>query len=258
MWLNSIMIPIERQNKLLALITKHELLTIAELVKIMNVSHMTIRRDIQKLEAQGKVMSVSGGVQSLQRLFTEPTHDDKSLLFQQQKQAIGEKALTYISPHQTVYLDAGTTTLEIAHLLCEREDLLIITNDFVIAGFLAREGKCKIIHTGGYICKENYSAVGELSAQFLRNIAIDIAFVSSSSWNIKGLSTPDERKLAVKRAIVQSSKHNILVSDSSKYGKVATFWIYGLDVFKTIITDKQLLDIAQKNIIEAGIELVLV
>ena len=251
------MIPAERQQRLLTLVTEYDLISIAELVEIMQVSHMTVRRDIQKLEEQGKVVSVSGGVQLLQRLFSEPTHDDKSLLFQLQKQAIGEKATQLIGNSKTIYLDAGTTTLEIAHQIAKCNDLLVITNDFVIANFLIKEGHCELIHTGGYVCKENYSSVGELSAQFLRNISIDIAFVSTSSWNLKGLTTPDEKKLAVKRAIVESSKKNILVTDSSKYGKVATFWIYGLDVFDTIVTDNELLDSVQKNIQNLNVELVL-
>ncbi|MGV6987886.1 DeoR family transcriptional regulator [Testudinibacter sp. P80/BLE/0925] len=251
------MIPAERQKRILTLLTEHDLISIAELVEIMQVSHMTVRRDIQKLEEQGKVVSVSGGVQLLQRLFIEPTHDDKSLLFQAQKQAIGTQALQFLGGSKTIYLDAGTTTLEIAYQLAQREDLLVITNDFVIAHFLIKEGKCDLIHTGGYVCKENYSSVGELSAQFLRNISIDVAFISTSSWNLKGLTTPDEKKLAVKRAIVESSKKNILVTDASKYGKVATFWIYGLDVFDTIITDRTLLESVQKNIQNLNIELVL-
>ncbi|TNH03755.1 DeoR/GlpR transcriptional regulator [Testudinibacter sp. TR-2022] len=251
------MIPAERQKRILMLLSEHDLISIAELVEIMQVSHMTVRRDIQKLEEQGKVVSVSGGVQLLQRLFSEPTHDDKSLLFQSQKQAIGATAAQLIANSKTVYLDAGTTTLEIAHHIAKRSDLLVITNDFVIANFLIKEGSGELIHTGGYVCKDNYSSVGELSAQFLRNISIDVAFVSTSSWNLKGLTTPDEKKLAVKRAIVESSKKNVLVTDSSKYGKVATFWIYGLDVFDTIVTDKDLLESVQKNIQNLNIELML-
>ena len=124
------MIPAERQKRLLTLVTEYDLISIAELVEIMQVSHMTVRRDIQKLEEQGKVVSVSGGVQLLQRLFSEPTHDDKSLLFQLQKQAIGEKATQLIGNSKTIYLDAGTTTLEIAHQIAKCNDLLVITNDF--------------------------------------------------------------------------------------------------------------------------------
>ncbi|MBE2894563.1 DeoR/GlpR family DNA-binding transcription regulator [Spirabiliibacterium falconis] len=252
------MIPAERQKQLLKIITENDVMSITDLVDLMGVSHMTVRRDIQKLESQGKVISVSGGVQLLQRLNFEPTHDDKSLLYQAQKRRIGMQAEKLIQNHQTIYLDAGTTTLQIAHQIAKRQDLLIITNDFIIANFLAKEGLCELIHTGGHVCKTNYSSVGELTAQFLRNISIDIAFVSTSSWNLNGLTTPDEQKLPVKRAIVQSSKTNVLVTDSSKYGTLGTFFAIELDVFDSIITDNNLLENAQNAIRAKNIALILV
>ncbi|UEA16361.1 DeoR/GlpR family DNA-binding transcription regulator [Pasteurella canis] len=252
------LIPAERQKKILNLIHQQGIMRIANLVDIMGVSHMTIRRDIQKLEEKGKVISVSGGVQLLERLISEPTRDDKSLLFHQQKAAIGLAAANLIPSNATIYLDAGTTTLEIAKHITEREDVLIITNDFGIVDFLIAHGRCDLIHTGGRVCKANRSSVGELSAQFLRNVSIDLAFISTSSWNLQGLTTPDEDKLPVKRAIIHSSQRNILVTDSSKYGKVATFLLYPLDTFDQIICDKALLINAQEKIVEMDIELLLV
>ncbi|UAY77237.1 DeoR/GlpR family DNA-binding transcription regulator [Pasteurella canis] len=252
------LIPAERQKKILNLIHQQGIMRIANLVDIMGVSHMTIRRDIQKLEEKGKVISVSGGVQLLERLISEPTRDDKSLLFHQQKASIGLAAANLIPSNATIYLDAGTTTLEIAKHITEREDVLIITNDFGIVDFLIAHGRCDLIHTGGRVCKANRSSVGELSAQFLRNVSIDLAFISTSSWNLQGLTTPDEDKLPVKRAIVHSSQRNILVTDSSKYGKVATFLLYPLDTFDQIICDKALLINAQEKIVEMDIELLLV
>ncbi len=252
------MIPAERQKKLLNLISQRGIVSINALVDILTVSHMTIRRDIQKLEEEGKVVSVSGGVQLLERLAVEPTHDDKSQLSHQQKVAIGAKATEFIPENSTIYLDAGTTTLEIAKRLTERNDLLIITNDFVIANFLMVNGRCEIIHIGGKINKLNRSSVGELAAQFLRKLSIDIAFVSTSSWNLKGLTTPDENKIPVKNAIIDVSQKNILVTDSSKYGKVATFLLYPLNVFDGIICDKELLINAQEAISEMNVELILV
>ena len=130
------MIPAERQKTLLNLISKQNVISINNLVSILGVSHMTVRRDIQKLEEDGKVISVSGGVQLLERLSTEPTHDDKSLLATTEKIAISKKAVELIQEHSTIYLDAGTTTLEIAKQIANRNDLLVITNDFVIAHYL--------------------------------------------------------------------------------------------------------------------------
>ncbi len=87
------MIPAERQKTLLNLISKQSVISINNLVNILGVSHMTVRRDIQKLEEDGKVISVSG-VQLLERLSSEPTHDDKSLLATTEKAAISKKQLS--------------------------------------------------------------------------------------------------------------------------------------------------------------------
>lgn len=248
------LIPIERQKKILHLIQSNGIVSIAKLVEVMNVSHMTIRRDIQKLEQSGKVISVSGGVQLLERLVVEPTRDDKSLLCHEQKIRIGKAATKIIPERSTIYLDAGSTTLEIARGVAEREDLLVITNDFSIVEFLIKNGKCEIMHTGGRICKENRSSVGELSAQFLRNISIDIAFISTSSWNLQGLTTPDENKIPVKKAIIESSQKNILVTDSSKYGKMATFFLFPLETFDRLICDNQLAENVKEKIYSMNIE----
>lgn len=83
------MIPIERQKKLLRLISQHNIISIADLVEKLGVSHMTVRRDIQKLEHEGLVASVSGGVRVLEHLSSEPTHQDKSQLSVSQKENIG-------------------------------------------------------------------------------------------------------------------------------------------------------------------------
>ena len=240
------MIPAERQKTLLNLISKQSVISINNLVNILGVSHMTVHGDQQKLEEDGKVISVSGGVQLLERLSSEPTHDDKSLLATTEKAAISKKAVELIQEHSTIYLDAGTTTLEIAKQIANRNDLLVITNDFVIAHYLM------------VINKSNRSSVGEYAAQFIRQISVDIAFISPSSWNLKGLTTPDEQKIPVKKAIIQFSQKNILVTDSSKYGKVATFLLYPLSSLDTIICDKGLPENAQARIAEMNVELFLV
>lgn len=252
------MIPAERQKLLLNLISQKGMASISQLMESLNVSHMTIRRDIQKLEEMGKVVSVSGGVKMQEHLSVEPTHQDKSLLFHPQKAQIGEYAATLIPANTTIYLDAGTTTLEIAYRLIEREDLLVVTNDFSIAHFLMTNGKCELIHIGGSVNKLNHSSVGELAGQFLRQLSIDMAFVSTSSWTLKGLTTPDERKLPVKKALLDASTQKILVTDSSKYGKVATFHICPLTRLDRIICDNSLVDSAQAAIKELNIDLLTV
>lgn len=234
------MIPAERQKKILSLLKSHEIMSISELIDLLNVSHMTVRRDIEKLESIGKVLSVSGGVQLTQAIHSELSHDIKVMQFSNEKEKIGNLAASKIKPNCTIYLDAGTTTLEIAHKISQRNDLLVITNDFAIATYLMTYSSSTIYHTGGKIDPANQSSVGPKVADFLLSMNIDIAFISTSSWNINGLSTPSEDKVVVKQAVAQSSKLVYLVSDTSKYGKVAAFHALDIDSIDFIITDSML------------------
>ncbi|MGS2612444.1 DeoR family transcriptional regulator [Acinetobacter baumannii] len=124
------MIPIERHQRILALVEQRGAVSINELTEILGVSHMTIRRDVSKLEEQGLLVSVSGGVRAVSRLAAEPSHLVKSTLQSEEKQAIGALAASHIAKNSCIYLDAGTTTLALARAILDRNDLQVVTNDF--------------------------------------------------------------------------------------------------------------------------------
>ncbi|MGF1734723.1 DeoR family transcriptional regulator [Photobacterium satsumensis] len=247
------MIPAERQRTILSLLGNQEVISISELTHQLDVSHMTIRRDIAKLESDGRVMSVSGGVQLTESIHTELSHDVKINQHRNEKADIGFYAAQLIKPNMTVYLDAGTTTLEIAHQLNHRDDLLVITNDFAIACYLMNHSECSIYHTGGKVDKGNQSCVGQQATHILREMNIDLAFVSTSSWNQRGISTPSEDKVLVKKAIIASSQQSYLVSDSSKYGKVAIFHAVDIECFDKVITDSEFPTSCIEDFYERGI-----
>lgn len=252
------MIPAERQRAILALLSNQQVISINDLTQQLDVSHMTIRRDIAKLEADGRVMSVSGGVQLTESIHLELPHDDKITQQREEKVKIGLHAAELIRPHSTIYLDAGTTTLEIAHQLTQRADLTIITNDFAIAAYLMANSECVLYHTGGKVDRHNQSCVGEKAANLLREMNIDQAFVSTSSWNLRGISTPSEDKVLVKKAIVAAAQNNYLVTDSSKYGRVATFHAVDISGFDKVITDKFFPQSCIQDFAERGVEVITV
>lgn len=249
------MIPVERHQQILTLVQERGVVSIAELTERLAVSHMTIRRDLQKLEEQGAVLLVSGGVRSTERLSSEPSHLDKTSMFSQEKQAIGAAAARHIPRNSCIYLDAGTTTLALARELGARDDLLVITNDFVIANFLIDTSQCRMIHTGGTLCRDNRSCVGDAAAQSLRGLSVDIAFISASCWGPRGIFTPDEEKIAVKRAVNEVSSKRVLLADSSKYNKIATFLALPLTRFDSIITAPHLASAARQelNTLDVGV-----
>ncbi len=252
------MIPAERQRVILANLTGRGVMSIAELMDLLEVSHMTVRRDIQQLEKAGRVMSVSGGVKLPERIEFEPSHTLKSGIRQEQKMAIGRISAGMVPTGAVIYLDAGTTTLEIAHCLVARDDVLVVTNDFVIAAFLSTEGRCQLYHSGGQVERENQSCVGDATAEAITRFNFDLAFISASSWTISGISSPSELKRPVKRAAVRNAARSVFVTDSSKYGVVGAFNILPLDALDVIVTDDGLSTSAVDAIRRLGVEVVIV
>lgn len=117
------MIPSERRDFIYRYVHEYQLVTIVALAELMSVSHMTVRRDIHQLEEEGKVISVSGGVRLSDALRQELAYKEKAQLHHRQKRAIGKYAAELVEDGQVVYLDAGTTSFEIARQLAERFNL---------------------------------------------------------------------------------------------------------------------------------------
>ncbi len=252
------MIPLERRQKIMELVGIRGVISISELVEDLNVSHMTIRRDLQKLEQEGLVVQVSGGVQILKKLAAEPLLAVRQTMATAEKGRIGKAAAARVQEGACVYLDAGTTALSVAQNLASRSDLTIISNDFEVISYLATRTDSELIHVGGQVRKKTYSCVGPIAAQILSQFSIDIAFISTSSWDVRGITTPDMDKVTLKKALAAASVCKVLISDSSKYGQVATFIALPLSEFSVIITDTKLPEAARTLIRHQNIDLQLV
>lgn len=251
-------IPAERRQLILNLLQEREFVSIVELTQFLQVSHMTIRRDLQKLEEDGLLSVVSGGAQLAKRILSEPSHLQKETLNAPEKDAIGKKAAELVPPDCCIYLDAGTTSLAMCRYIEQRSDLTIVSNDFEVINYLINKTESSLIHTGGLVQKQNRSCIGHLAAQTLAKLSIDIAFISASSWELRGITTPDSGKVLVKQEVVRSSKQRILICDSSKYAHTATYLAVPLTDLNVIITDKGLSEHAQKMLSKLDLKLILV
>lgn len=248
------LIPAERQNFILEKLAREGVVGIARLTEALGVSHMTVRRDIRQLEAEGRVTSVPGGVRLPERLLAEPLRSAKTTMMAAEKAAIGAVAAAMIPRGAVIYLDAGTTTLEIARRLLGRDDLMVVTNDFVVCATLA-SGRCRLHHTGGAVERDNQSCVGQGAAEAVARFAFDIAFVSAPSWSLRGVTTPTEDKTVVKRMALECAARGVLVTDSSKYGLVGAFLAAPLTRFSTVVTDAGTPPAALAQIRKLGVDL---
>ena len=251
------MIPLERQRAILQMLEDHGSVSINGLVEALGVSHMTVRRDIHRLEEMGRVVSVLGGVSRPERLALDQSHTVKEGLKQAEKLAIAQAAVGRVQPGNVVFLDAGTTTLAIAQLLAPMPNMVFITNDLSIALSLAERSSNELFFAGGALDRANLSSDGSLTARMVAQFNVDVAFTSTSSFDLRGTSVPTDAKLAVKRAIKDSAARTILVCDSSKYGRVANLQAVKLTDIDEIITDSGLADSAVEKIKELGIPLTL-
>ncbi|MDT0436475.1 MULTISPECIES: DeoR/GlpR family DNA-binding transcription regulator [Streptomyces] len=251
------LIPDQRREHLLKALRREGVLSVQQITRLLGVSHMTVRRDIAELERAGQVFSVPGGVRIASTITSEPGFDDKSEVEQPQKAAMAREAAHLVRDGMTVYLDAGTTLLAMAPVLAGLSRLTVVTNDFTTMGRLMAAPHFDLVHTGGLVDVSNRSSVGRLAANTLRDLALDLAFISTSSWDLlRGVTTPSESKVEVKQAAMASAARSVLVAGSSKYGTFGRYRVAPLAAFDTIVTDTDLSEAAAEGVRSAGTGLV--
>jgi len=228
----------KRLDQLRRVIRQDQVMRIEELCAQLRVSAATIRRDLDALEKLGVVRRVHGGAVSVESRLEEPLFDDKTSLAAREKHRIAQAALRYIQPNDTVYLDGGSTVLELARLLKERADLTIVTNSFRAALELASRGP-RLILVGGDLRRLSQTVVGPLTRLMLNQVHIDRAFMGTIGLTLEeGLTTTDPSEAYTKELVMQHAREVFLLVDSSKIGKVSFTRAGQVEGVRVLITDR--------------------
>ena len=205
------MLPAERHLKIIDLITKNGSVQVDELAKILNVSLMTIRRDLEKLKQDGRIDRCHGGAV----MKREVPYTQKLSLETEEKHNIALQCLKFIKKGSVIYLDAGTTTYEIAKLLNDIPALTVITNDIEIAHLLLN-ANVNLIVCGGVVQKSTGSMIGAFANYMMDNVRVDIAFMGAASIDDQfNVLTPTIEKAVMKQTVCKNSKEKYLVVDDS-------------------------------------------
>ncbi len=253
------MLSVERQQTIVDLVDKNDSIQVADLVKLFDVSEMTIRRDLDILERKGLLRRVHGGAVSSHGRSYEPPFLLRSTDHSEEKQRIGKAAADLIKKGDSVMLDVGTTTLEIARHLYAHQNLTIITPCFQIAALLAEHPGIRLILTGGILRRSELSMVGHLAERTIQEFYVDKLFVGAGGVDIvTGFTEFNLEDTLVKQAMLRQAKDITAVVDSSKFGQVALTAIAPLKAVNRIITDSGLEPKMADRIREMGIEIVLV
>ena len=255
------LIPEQRHQKLLELLRREGVVSTRNLTAYLGVSHMTARRDIAALEADGQVVSVQGGVRLAESRAQQPPSQRprREFLERPRKRAIAQRAAELVKDGMVVYLDAGTTCQSMVPFVVDRADLTVVTNDFFVVTSLFEHPGVEVIHTGGVVDPDSGSSSGVLAAAALASINVDIQFMSTGAWSIaRGVSAPSLDKVELKRAVMRASSTSALLADSTKYGAFSKFLVAELEALDLILSDSELTEDTRARIDELGVETILV
>ena len=249
----------ERRHHILELIQEQGRVLVGELSNDLNVSQITIRKDLDHLQAKGLVQRSHGGALRIQpSALVDPALQEKRQRNFDEKQRIAGAAVKMIKEGQCIILDSGTTTTAIAAGLKQFKQLTIITNAINIAADLAGTD-LEVILVGGALRKNSLSLVGPLAEDNLEEMHADILFLGVDGFDLEiGFTTPNFLESRVNRAMVKAAKLVVAVCDSSKLNRRSLSRIGPLNSIHHLITDHKLPSDAAEALRAQNIKLTLV
>jgi DeoR family transcriptional regulator of aga operon len=248
-----------RRAKILGQLEENGQLNVKQLSSFFGVSEVTIRNDLAYLENNNLLLRTRGGALRQHRVGLDFKLTVKSKQHQLEKQKIGKKAVELIKDGDTIILDSGTTTGEIAKNLTHFNELTVITNALNIAGKLADSATVKIIMVGGYLRENSLSLVGPMAETALRNYFVDKLFIGVDGIDSNyGISTPNIEEAYLNRVMIDISKEVIVVTDSSKFKQKSFAHISPISAIHTVITDNNIRTDEYDNLLKSGIKVITV
>lgn len=247
----------ERQKQIAELLNEKSSIKVSELSKIFNASESTIRRDLQDMEVKGLLIRTHGGAISGNGTNFEPSFSEKEAEHRDEKVAIAKAAAGIIEDGDTIILDSGTTTIEIARNI-PSFNITVITNSIDIAAELSNKDNVELIVTGGAMRNKTRAMVGHMAESTLKNFRVDKAFIGANGISIEeGVTTPNFNEAHTKKEMINVSNKVILVADNSKFNEVSFSVICPIRAISTIITNRGLDEYTITNFQESGVDIII-
>lgn len=251
------MFPKERQDFIEKSIKEHNSIKVNKIAEHFNVSESTIRRDLQEMEKMKLLVRTHGGAVSINKRNFEPSFMEKGSENQEEKDYIGEIAASMIKEGDTIILDSGTTTLQIAKKI-KVNNVTVVTNSIDVAYELSTKESINVIVIGGELRERTRAMVGHLSVDALKGFKVDKAFIGVNGISIEdGISTPNIVESRTKKAMVESANEVILVADSTKFTNVSFSIVCPIEDVDKIVTTRKSNQYDLNRYKELGIEIII-
>ena len=246
----------ERRSKLIDLIRIRGFAGLEELVKELGVSESTVRRDLDTLEEQGAAKRTHGGVLYSGGMPRLAEFDERQPSHWAAKRAIAARAAAAIADGETVLLDGGTTTYEVARLLVGRS-LQVVTNSLPVANLFASEARTDLVLLGGYVSPRTGVCLGPYANELLGRLHVTTTVLSAAGITQDGLFNAHLLLAETEQAMLRAAGRVMVVADSSKFGRKSLTLVSGLDAIDQLVCDDGLTAPWRETVMQAGVELLI-
>lgn len=226
-----------RQAEIVDILTGEGFQTVRDLAARFDVTEATIRRDLTLLERMELIRRTHGGASCVKQSET-PSHF-REVLHLHEKAAIGKAMAERVLDGQTILLDSGTTTLEVARHL-DHDRVTVVTGDLRIGMEIAKRRSQHLVFIGGELLPNTYTMWGPTAVQEISNLRVDVAIFGADTVSEQGLQHSSSYEVEQKRRMRSIAREAFFVADSSKFGREGLFQVFGLEEFTAGITDDTL------------------
>ncbi len=247
----------ERRQQIIQLLTKQNRVFVNDLCKVFDTTPVTIRKDLGILEEEGHLKRVHGGAILHKALFPGLALTEKEKLHQTEKEKIAEEAAKLVCEGDVIIIDSGSTTLQLAKKIKNIKNITVITNGINIATELL-DSSIEVILISGFLDKKSSTLFGPLAEKTLSNLTADKLFQGVDGVDLEvGLTTPNIQEAHLSQLMMKISNEQIVLADSSKFGRRSLGVIGRLGEIDKIITDDKIEEGYQKKMEEEGVEVII-
>jgi len=248
-----------RRERIVALLREHNSVQIPELSEMFGVSTQTVRKDLNFLDSKGICTRSSGG--ALLRLGAlspaEEAIDVRRRRYAEEKARIGKAAAALLRGGESILLDSGTTTLQVARHLHAAQQLVVVTNDVGIMNELAARETVQLVFLGGTLRRRNLSFYGTQTERALEGLHVDKLFLAADGFDAeKGITTHYEPEALLNRLMCRAAREVIVVADSSKFGRVCLHKILETSGVSKLVTDAGIGAATRDELARCGVEVI--
>jgi DeoR/GlpR family transcriptional regulator of sugar metabolism len=244
----------ERRQKLLDIVNQRGYVPLPELVAQIGVSESTVRRDLEHLHEAGLVRRTHGGAIAVNGAAALPAFEERTGRSNAEKIAIGQRTAAIIEDGETVLLDGGTTTLEVARCLVGRT-LQVVTNSLPIAHLLAASRSIDLVLLGGYVYPKTGVALGAITQQALKDLHVRRLVMSVGGATERGLYNGNVLLVETERAMMRCAEETVVVADHSKFGRQALAFLDDWSGIHRVVVDEGLTE-EQRAMVPSHVEVI--